>query len=55
MKDLILAFWLLILGFVALQKRATRNPYDYRAALLVDSRDSGSLSSALDKLIKKKN
>jgi hypothetical protein len=54
MKDLILAFGLLAIGFVALQKRATREPYDFRAELMADSQNSESLASALEKALKKK-
>jgi hypothetical protein len=47
MKDLYLAFGLLIAGFVTLQMRATRQPYDYRAELLVDASEKDSLANAM--------
>lgn len=55
MKDLILAFGLLLVGFIALQKRATREPFDYRVALLEDPKNDESLASAFEKALKKKN
>lgn len=55
MKDLILAFGLLLVGFIALQKRATREPFDYRVALLEDAKNDESLASAFEKALKKKN
>ena len=54
MRDLLLAFAFLLMGFVALQKRATREPYDYRTDLLSDAKSEDSLASALEKALKKK-
>ncbi len=54
MKDLFFAFGLLLFGFVALQMRATRKPYDYRVALRVDKDKEESLSAALEKALEEK-
>ncbi|MEZ4815588.1 MAG: hypothetical protein R3A80_10345 [Bdellovibrionota bacterium] len=38
-------------AFIALIKRATHRPYDYRPALLVDSREEASLGAAFEKAL----
>ena len=52
MKDLYLAFGLLVVGFATLAMRLTRKPFDYSQQLLVDSTREDSLSNAMDKALK---
>lgn len=51
MRDLLVAFCLLGFAFISLVKRATQRPYDYKAALLVDSTDESSLAAAFEKAL----
>lgn len=55
MRDFYIALGLLLAGFIALQVKATRNPFDYRVELLADSRNSESLSNALTQVMKAKS
>ncbi len=55
MRDLILAFGLLFAGVIALNIRATRAPYDYRAELKADPAQADSLAAAMEKALEKKN
>ena len=55
MRDLYIAFGLLLAGFFTLELRATRAPYDFREELLADSRDQNSLTSALEKALVKQH
>jgi len=54
-KELYIAFALLLFGFVALGIRATRDPFDYKKELLVDGRKDSSLSNAFEKILDEQN
>lgn len=52
MKELYVALGLLLVGFITLEMRATRDPYDYRRALMTDPTDKESLSHAMEKALR---